>query len=73
LGLPSGRLWADRNVGAHTPYDSGAYFSWGSTAGVIENGITRMTLKEFVYFLAKIANIPDEEIEALLAEEGWEA
>ena len=26
--------WADRNVGAETPQDNGAYFSWGSTSGV---------------------------------------
>ena len=34
LGLPSGRLWADRNVGADRPEDDGLYFSWGSTKGV---------------------------------------
>ena len=32
LGLPSGTLWADRNVGAKSPTDFGAYFSWGNTA-----------------------------------------
>lgn len=31
LGLPSGRLWADRNVGAKSPEDDGFYFSWGNT------------------------------------------
>ena len=30
LGLPSGRLWADRNVGAKSPEDYGAFFSWGN-------------------------------------------
>lgn len=29
LGLPSGLLWADRNVGADSPYDTGDYFAWG--------------------------------------------
>ena len=33
LGLPSGRLWADRNVGANTPEDYGLYFQWGDTQG----------------------------------------
>ena len=33
LGLPSGTLWADRNVGANVPEDSGLYFSWGNTSG----------------------------------------
>ena len=31
LGLPSGTLWADRNVGAKSPEDYGGYFSWGNT------------------------------------------
>lgn len=31
LGLPSGKLWADCNVGASTPEASGAYFAWGET------------------------------------------
>lgn len=34
LGLPSGRLWADRNVGALRPEDCGLYFSWGNVNGV---------------------------------------
>ncbi|MCQ2374767.1 MAG: hypothetical protein MJ069_02555 [Salinivirgaceae bacterium] len=31
LGLPSGKLWADCNVGASTPEASGDYFAWGET------------------------------------------
>ena len=33
LGLLSGILWADRNIGAATPEDSGLYFQWGDTKG----------------------------------------
>lgn len=33
LGLPSGLLWADRNVGATSEYDYGLYFQWGDTKG----------------------------------------
>ena len=33
LGLPSGRLWADRNVGAEKPEDYGQYFMHGDTEG----------------------------------------
>ena len=29
LGLPSGTLWATRNVGASSPEDYGDYFAWG--------------------------------------------
>ncbi len=32
LGLPSGTLWATRNVGADNPEDCGDYFAWGETA-----------------------------------------
>lgn len=31
LGLPSGLLWASRNVGANTQEEYGDYFAWGET------------------------------------------
>jgi len=31
LGLPSGLLWATRNVGASSPEDYGDFFAWGET------------------------------------------
>ena len=31
LGLPSGTLWATRNVGANKPEEYGDYFAWGET------------------------------------------
>lgn len=31
LGLPSGTLWATRNIGAHAPEDYGDYYAWGET------------------------------------------
>ena len=33
LGLPSGTLWADRNIGAEKITDYGQYFQWGKTEG----------------------------------------
>lgn len=33
LGLPSGTLWANMNVGAETETDYGTYFAWGETEG----------------------------------------
>lgn len=33
LGLTSGTLWMDRNVGAEKPEDAGLYFAWGETDG----------------------------------------
>lgn len=33
LGLPSGTLWMDRNIGASSPEDAGLYFTWGETQG----------------------------------------
>ena len=37
LGLPSGRKWANMNVGAETPEDYGLYFAWGETKGYTSN------------------------------------
>lgn len=31
LGLPSGTIWSKCNVGANDEYDSGAFYTWGST------------------------------------------
>ena len=36
LGLPSGLLWCDHNVGASRPEDVGLYFSWGNPTGHAE-------------------------------------
>lgn len=33
LGLPSGTLWADKNVGAEQYHEVGLYFAWGETQG----------------------------------------
>lgn len=30
LGLPSGTIWADQNVGASKPEDFGGYYAWGA-------------------------------------------
>ncbi len=32
LGLPSGTLWATRNIGANSPEEYGDYFAWGEIA-----------------------------------------
>ena len=37
LGLPSGTLWADRNIGAEAPEDYGDHFRWGETTPFTEN------------------------------------
>ena len=37
LGLPSGTLWADRNIGAESPEDYGDYFRFGETIPFTEN------------------------------------
>ena len=31
LGLPSGLLWAETNIGVETAYDDGNYYAWGET------------------------------------------
>jgi hypothetical protein len=63
LGLPSGIIWADRNVGAETPQDNGAYFSWGNVEGVVSNGITKMSENDIIrIILVQIEGIPADEI-----------
>lgn len=36
LGLPSGTLWADRNLGADAPENAGDYFRFGEVTGNIQ-------------------------------------
>ena len=52
LGLTSGTLWMDRNVGAEKDTDYGLYFAWGETEGY--SGIT--TDKQFSWTDYKYAN-----------------
>ena len=52
LGLSSGTLWADRNIGASSPEDYGLYFAWGETQGY--SGIT--SDKQFSWADYKYAN-----------------
>ena len=35
LGLPSGTLWYNSNLGANSPTNRGAYFSWGNLEGYV--------------------------------------
>ena len=37
LGLPSGTLWANMNIGATSPTDYGKFFAWGETTGYTSN------------------------------------
>ena len=43
LGLPSGTLWADRNIGADAPEDAGDYYRFGETVAFTEDS------PEYVY------------------------
>ena len=49
LGLPSGTLWANRNLGAENPEDTGLYFAWGETTGYqfSERNFTRDTYQYY--------------------------
>ena len=50
LGLPSGLLWADRNIGASSPEDFGTYFAWGETEGY-NGSVTYCTAEELCAYL----------------------
>lgn len=47
LGLPSGTLWADKNIGAYSRSDAGLYFSWGNTVGHEYNSGYPFTAEEY--------------------------
>ena len=53
LGLPSGTLWCDRNIGAESPEDIGLYFAWGEITGYskeeIEQGIRTFSANTYKY------------------------
>lgn len=54
LGLPSGTLWADRNLGAPTPYEPGDFYAWGETTTKTDYSAETYTLstKEYFSFLS---------------------
>ena len=47
LGLPSGTLWCDKNIGAENDYDSGLYFNWGNSIGTTAEDIGSY---DFIYY-----------------------
>ena len=47
LGLPSGTLWMDRNIGASSPEDAGLYFAWGETQGYTADEVVKT--REFIW------------------------
>ena len=54
LGLPSGTLWMDRNVGASSPEDAGLYFAWGETTGYTADEVGKT--KQFSWDVYKFGN-----------------
>ncbi len=48
LGLPSGTLWATKNLGAEKAADNGNYYAWGETTGFNE-GKTSFTWGNYKY------------------------
>ena len=45
LGLPSGLLWAETNIGAEKPADDGNYYAWGETEPQSSNAYTWSSYK----------------------------
>ena len=60
LGLPSGTLWMDRNVGASSPEDAGLYFAWGETQGYTADEVGKT--KQFSWSDYKYANGQDNKL-----------
>lgn len=76
LGLPSGRLWADRNVGAKSVDDYGTYFAWGETEGFTYDGTKNITTEQLCSILQSLfgdeIELTPDNIDAVLAEMGME-
>lgn len=58
LGLPSGTLWTDRNVGASSPENAGEYFRFGETSPFTKDS------PEYVFFYKKEENVAGTEMDA---------
>ena len=67
LGLPSGTLWADRNVGAALPEGYGDYFAWGESIpkSTYYNWVTYKYAKDDPKKLMKYCSSPDYSLYAL--------
>lgn len=74
LGLPSYALWADRNVGASSPEDSGTYFAWGDTEGFNYEGIKYVTAEQLCEMFQPIvgANLTPDNLDEFLKDIGVE-
>ena len=57
LGLPSGLLWAESNIGASSPEQYGTYYGWGETttrsSGYYWDGYTLAYPQNGTYYLSK--------------------
>lgn len=60
LGLPSGTLWAECNVGADSSTDKGLYFAWGDIAGRPASQID--IDNDFGWHDYKFANTSDDDL-----------
>ena len=55
LGLPSGLLWAETNIGAETAYDDGNYYAWGETSPK-EASEEYLKIDDYVYYDASTSS-----------------
>lgn len=58
LGLPSGILWADRNLGASAPEEIGDYFAWGEISTKREYSWNNYIYGNDTNMLTKYCNKP---------------
>ena len=48
LGLPSGVLWANKNIGASSPFSAGQYFQWGTCWGYYADNFKDMDVDSYL-------------------------
>lgn len=68
LGLPSGTLWATRNIGALSDTDPGDYYAWGETIGS-NDGKTAFNKNTYKTSLAKYNNNGNPDSKTVLEEQ----
>lgn len=56
LGLPSGTIWMEQNVGASSPSDYGKFFAWGTQDGFFQDEIDNKVLSAKWYKQQELVN-----------------